>query len=82
MTGFGTGAEAFIVENASKVRPVRIISESGGLYTLMFRDGPGAVRLKKGRLYRTREDAESSIRRIKEPEVRGLRNPHTQGYYV
>ena len=47
MAAFNAGAEAFIVANGLKVRPVKIISVSGGLYTLMFRDGPGATRLKE-----------------------------------
>lgn len=81
MAAFITGAEAFIVANGLKVRPVRVISVSGGLYTLAFRDGPGATRLKEGRLYRTEEDAESSIK-TKIPEVRRLRNPHTMGYLI
>ncbi len=78
MAGFVTGAEAYIVENARKVRPVRIIAASGGLYTLKFTDGAGCTRLKKGRLYRTKEDAERSIKSRR--PVRRLSNPHTQGY--
>ena len=81
MAAFNAGAEAFIVANGLKVRPVKVISESGGLYTLMFRDAPGATRLKEGRLYRTEEDAKGSIK-TKIPEVRRLRNPHTMGYHI
>lgn len=81
MAAFNAGAEAFIVANGLKVRPVKVISVSGGLYTLIFRDGPGATRLKEGRLYRTEKDAEGSIK-IKIPESRRLRNPHTMGYQI
>ena len=81
MAAFNAGAEAYIVANGLKVRPVKVISVSGGLYTLMFRDGPGATRLKEGRLYRTEEDAEGSIQ-TKIPEVMRLRNPHTMGYQI
>lgn len=78
MAGFVTGAEAYIIANGTKVRPVRIIAQSGGLYTLLFKDGRGSTKLKKGRLYRTKEDAERSIESRK--PVRRLGNPHTQGY--
>lgn len=81
MAAFNTGAEAYIVENGLKVRPVKVISVSGGLYTLKFRDGPGATRLKEGRLYRTEKDAQSSIK-TKIPETRRLRNPHTMGFII
>lgn len=81
MAAFNAGAEAFIVANGLKVRPVKVISVSGGLYTLMFRDGPGATRLKEGRLYRTEKDAEGSIK-TKIPESRRLKNPHTMGYQI
>jgi len=82
MAGFDIGAEAFIVENKTRVRPVRIIAASGGLYTLGFLDGPGATRLKEGRIHRTREDAEGSVTIRRTPEVRGYRNPHTMGYLI
>ena len=81
MAAFNTGADAFIVANGLKVRPVKVISVSGGLYTLMFRDGSGATRLKEGRLYRTEEDAKSSIK-TKIPESKRLRNPHTMGFQI
>ena len=80
MAGFVSGAQAYIVANGTKVRPVQILAVSGGLYTLMFLDGYGSTRLKKGRLYKTKEDAERSIKREK-PAGRGLRNPHTCGWY-
>lgn len=80
MAGFVSGAQAYIVANGTKVRPVQILAVSGGLYTLMFLDGHGSTRLKKGRLYKTKEDAERSIKREK-PAGRGLRNPHTCGWY-
>ena len=81
MAAFNTGADAFIVANGLKVRPVKVISVSGGLYTLMFRDGSGATRLKEGRLYRTEEDAQSSIK-TKIPESKRLRSPHTMGFQI
>ena len=80
MAGLVSGAQAFIVANGTKVRPVQILAVSGGLYTLMFLDGHGSTRLKKGRLYKTKEDAERSIKRGK-PAGRGFRNPHTCGWY-
>ena len=79
MAGFVSGAQAYIVANGTKVRPVQILAVSGGLYTLMFLDGHGSTRLKKGRLYRTKEDAERSIKQ-KKSAGRVLSNPHTQGW--
>ena len=80
MSAFRVGTEAFIVANGIKVRPVRIVSVNSGFYTLRFLDGSGVTRLKKGRLYKTKEDAEDYIKNGK-PKVRRYRSPYSYGYY-
>lgn len=79
MKFFAPGTEAFIVANGRRVRPVKVLSEDCGLYTLLFTDNQGVVRLKKGRLFATKEEAESTIK--KKEELKGFRNPHSYGYY-
>ena len=81
MDEFEKGADAYIIENTIRVRPVTVISSFGGLYTLKFKDGPGGTRLKKARLYRTAEDAESSMKPESKPAARPIRSPHSFGYY-
>ena len=80
MKGFEAGAEVFIVANGLRVRPVKIIEVKSGLYTLLFLDRPGATRLKKERLFQTKEDAETYINKGK-PKAPGFRSPYSYGYY-
>lgn len=80
MKGFEAGAEVFIVANGLRVRPVKIIEVIGGLYTLQFLDRPGATRLKRERLFRTKEEAETYINKGK-PKKPGYRSPYSYGYY-
>lgn len=81
MEEFVKGADAYIIENTLKIRPVTVVSVYGGLYTLKFKDGPGGTRLKKNRLYRTLEDAESSKEFRSEQKTGHFRDPHSFGYY-
>ncbi len=55
------GGTAFIVENNWRVRQVRITSISGGFATISFVDGMGITRLRFGRLFATRKEAESRL---------------------
>ena len=80
MKEFEAGTEVFIVANGLRVRPVKIIEAAGGLYTLKFLDRPGATRLKKDRLFRTKEEAETYINKGK-PKQPGFRSPYSYGYY-
>ena len=67
MKRFDKKAEAFIITNGYKVRPVLIISIDGGMYTLVFRDGSGVTRVNKKRLYYTKEEAEAAVKAAKSP---------------
>ena len=76
---FKNGEQAFIVENGRKVRQVRVLSESGGLYKIRFPEGGGTC-LKAGRLFRTAEDAEQTVT-VRKETARGPRSPHSFGYW-
>ena len=80
MKFYRPGTEAFIVANGRKVRPVKILYEDHGLYTLLFTDNHGVVRLKEGRLFASKEDAEKTIK--KHEEIRGPRDPHSFGWLI
>ncbi len=80
MKFFTPGTEAFIVTNGRRVRPVRILYEDHGLYTLLFTDTQGVVRLKQTRLFSTKEEAEKTIKRNE--EIKGPRNPHSFGWLI
>ena len=80
MKFFAPGTEAFIVANGRRVRPVRILYEDHGLYTLLFTDNQGVVRLKQNRLFCTKVEAEKTIKRNE--EIKGPRNPHSFGWLI
>lgn len=80
MKFFSPGTEAFIVANGRRIRPVRILYENQGLYTLLFTDNQGVVRLKGHRLFRTKEEAEKTIKR--NDEIKGPRDPHSFGWLI
>ena len=80
MKFFAPGTEAFIVTNGRRVRTVRILYEDHGLYTLLFTDNQGVVRLKQNRLFSTKEEAEKTIKRNE--EIKGPRDPHSFGWLI
>ena len=58
---FNEGEQAYIIENNSRVTPVRIIRKDGDFYTIEFSDY-GRINLRASRLFHTREEAEGKIR--------------------
>lgn len=65
------GDSAYIIESGRIIRPVRILSCSGGLYLVKFLDSGGAIRVHPDRLYSTREAAEEQVKQrpIKAPDL-------------
>ena len=66
------GENAYIVESNRIVRPVQILSCSGGLYLVKFLDSGGATRIHPDQLYNTREAAaEEQVKQrpIKAPDL-------------
>ena len=59
---FLEGEQAYIIENNSRVTPVRIIRKDGNFYTIEFPNF-GRINLRESRLYRTPEEAEEKVRR-------------------
>ncbi len=60
---FTVGQHVFIISNNSYVMEMKIMRISGDFYTLRSIDNPGSgIRLKKYRLFPTREDAEKVMK--------------------
>ena len=76
---YKSGETAYIVENGWNIRTVMVLSESGGLYKVRFREGGGTC-LKAERLFKTAEDAKQAVT-VTEKTVRGTRSPHSFGYW-
>jgi len=65
MSKYDPGDVAYIVESGHIIREVKVIRVSGGMYTLRFADTGGGVKLREGRVFPTKEDAENSIKPFK-----------------
>lgn len=55
------GQTVYIVENGHFIRECVVINYVGGMYTIRFSDGNGAIKLRESRLFPTKEAAQSSI---------------------
>ena len=56
------GDTAYIIENNSHAREIRIVGASSGFYTVKFCDSQSsAIRVREGRLYRTEEEANNVL---------------------
>ena len=60
---YNPGDTAHIVESGLFVREVEVVKVAGGFATLRFKDGPGGVKLRRSRMYATKEDAEASLKK-------------------
>lgn len=56
------GQTVYIVENGHFIRECVVINYVGGMYTIRFSDGNGAIKLRESRLFPTKEAAQSSVR--------------------
>lgn len=59
---FLEGEQAYIIENNSRVTPVRIIRKDGDFYTIEFSNYSRII-LRESRLFRTFEEANEKVRR-------------------
>ena len=57
------GDTAFLVESGRFVQEGRIVRSYGGMCAFCFSDTTGGIRVPVGRLFPTREEAETSIER-------------------
>lgn len=77
---YKVGTKAFIIESRLYIREVQVIRFSNGFYTVKFANKDGAIKVRKSRLYESREKAEHIIgidKEIMVPAKRPLRSPHT-----
>ena len=58
---FNVNDTAYIVVSNRVIREVKVLSYSGGFYTIKFVKGNGGIRLRENRLFITREEAEKSL---------------------
>lgn len=63
--------EAYIILNNIRIKPVSVIFAKGGFVTI--RVNGGAIRVREDRLYRTEEEAQKELERIRERKaVKGM----------
>lgn len=55
------GDTAFIIESNRLIREVEIIRTSGEFYLIRFKDSGGGIKVRKNRMFPTREEAEGSF---------------------
>lgn len=58
---FEIGSRGYIIESSRFVREVTVIHISGDFYTVKFANKNGGIRVRKSRLYATKEEAEATI---------------------
>ncbi len=79
-TNMKPGDKAYIIETNNNIREVEVIKESGGFVTVRYEytdphyisggkhhiKAKGGMRLRRNRVYRTKEEAEKAIKEKKE----------------
>ncbi len=72
MPKYRVGQAVWFPDTCLAVRRAVITSVRGGLYTLRYRAtngyDSGAIRLREGRIYATREEAQAALRPFRLPE--------------
>lgn len=61
---YETGTEVFIIESNRIIRKATVVRRSSDFYILRF-DGGGGIRLREGRIFSTRAQAEATLHREK-----------------
>lgn len=67
-----TGDTAFIIESNRLIREVEIIRTAGEFYLICFKDSGGGIKVRKNRLFPTREEAEGSFLQSSQKKHRAL----------
>lgn len=70
------GDTAYIVESSIAVREVFICNISGDFYTLRFTDSKGGIRIRRSRLFPTREAAEANLSNASTSTKQRSPHPH------
>lgn len=63
MAKYNIGQKLYIVENASFVKEVIIVSFASGFYTIKYPTGKGAFRVRESRIYASELEAKQSLRK-------------------
>lgn len=75
--GLDVGSHVFIVENNRTVTEVVVAAQKGEFYIVRFLYG-GAVRLRRNRIYSSKEEAEAVLSK-KQQVQRKYRSPYDYG---
>lgn len=76
-TKYSVGQHVYIISNNSYVMEMQIVSISGDFYTLRSVENYGCgMRLKKHRLYATKEDAETIMEQERKKRDSGSSRSH------
>ena len=70
------GQTVYLVESGRRIREAVVRSRSGDLYTIRFTDTGGGIRVRRDRLYPTRDAAAAYVQRRK-----AERQPIRPGYW-
>ena len=73
---FGNGAIAYIIESNRIIREVTVVKRSGEFYLLKFSNGSGGIRVRKNRLYATKQDAENGLPKSGMPQKNRYHSPY------
>ena len=60
---FEKGEKVFFIQSAIFVKEVEVIKDVGGFVTAKIFETGGGIRLREDRFFKTREEAETSIRK-------------------
>ena len=63
MNKFNPGERAFIIESSIFVKEVEIVKAAGGFVTIRYPNSSGGFRVRESRLFATKDEAESNIRK-------------------
>lgn len=63
MTIFKPGDKAFIIESSVFVKEIEVVKIAGGFVTIRYQNSNGGFRVRESRLYSTKEEAESHIKK-------------------
>ena len=54
---FNPGDSAFLIESGRDIREVQVAKFAGGFYTVRFKNGNGAIKVRESRLFSSKEQA-------------------------
>lgn len=72
------GTIVFIIESNRFITEAQVLHRSGDFYTIRIGNG-GAIKVRRSRLYFSREEAETQLPEKPKPKQSGYRSPYDFG---